>query len=160
MVKGPNVFSGYLNDPEKTALALIEGWYVSGDVGHVDAEGFLHIEGRLSRFSKIGGEMVPHGTVEQHVYEIARENQPEDPAQELSVVVMGVSDVQKGEALIVLSTVELDREKIRQGFTARGLPNLWVPKNYACIAQIPLLASGKLDLKACQTLAQELNAQS
>jgi acyl-[acyl-carrier-protein]-phospholipid O-acyltransferase/long-chain-fatty-acid--[acyl-carrier-protein] ligase len=63
--KGPNVFEGYLNDPKRSADVLKDGWFRTGDIGRVDLDGFLYIEGRLSRFSKIAGEMVPHETVEE-----------------------------------------------------------------------------------------------
>jgi acyl-[acyl-carrier-protein]-phospholipid O-acyltransferase / long-chain-fatty-acid--[acyl-carrier-protein] ligase len=149
--KGANVFAGYLNDPTRSALVLKEGWYLSGDVGRLDEDGFLHIEGRLSRFSKIGGEMVPHGTVEQHLTEILKTGAEE----EISAVVMGISDAQKGEALVALVTGAVDKERVRQGFAARGLPNLWMPKQFVPVAQIPLLASGKLDLKNCQKMVND-----
>ena len=149
--KGPNIFGGYLKDPAKSALVLSDGWYKTGDIGHLDGDGFLHIEGRLSRFSKIAGEMVPHGTVEQHLMDVLKTG-PED---ELGVVIVGVTDVQKGEALVALVTREVDKEVVRKGFASKGLPNLWVPKQYVLIAQVPLLASGKLDLKNCQKLAAD-----
>jgi acyl-[acyl-carrier-protein]-phospholipid O-acyltransferase/long-chain-fatty-acid--[acyl-carrier-protein] ligase len=63
--KGSNIFEGYLNDPKRTADVLQDGWFRTGDIGRVDLDGFLYIEGRLSRFSKIAGEMVPHETVEE-----------------------------------------------------------------------------------------------
>jgi acyl-[acyl-carrier-protein]-phospholipid O-acyltransferase / long-chain-fatty-acid--[acyl-carrier-protein] ligase len=150
--KGPNIFGGYLKDPDKSALVLSDGWYRSGDIGHLDGDGFLHIEGRLSRFSKIAGEMVPHGTVEQHLLNILKSG----PDDDVGVVIMGVADVQKGEALVALVTKTVDREEIRKGFAAQGLPNLWVPKQYIQVGQIPLLASGKLDLKACQQRVSEV----
>jgi len=154
--KGPNVFGGYLKDPVKTAAVLVDGWYMSGDVGHVDGQGFLHIEGRLSRFSKIAGEMVPHGTVEQYLYEIVKAT-TED---EVMIVVMGVADEQKGEALIALTTQILERDEMRKAFAARGLPNLWMPKHFVHVEQVPLLASGKLDLKNCQKLVEVAAAKN
>ncbi|HEX8204062.1 MAG TPA: MFS transporter, partial [Isosphaeraceae bacterium] len=63
LVQGPNVMRGYLGRADLTAAALRDGWYVTGDIGRIDEDGFLAITGRLSRFSKIGGEMVPHGRV-------------------------------------------------------------------------------------------------
>jgi acyl-[acyl-carrier-protein]-phospholipid O-acyltransferase / long-chain-fatty-acid--[acyl-carrier-protein] ligase len=151
LFKGPNIFSGYLKDPAGTALVLTEGWYKTGDIGHLDGDGFLHIEGRLSRFSKIAGEMVPHGTVEQHLHEILQAGHED----EVGVVIVGVGDVQKGEALVALVTKNVDKEEVRKGFAERGLPNLWVPKQYIQIEKVPLLASGKLDLKNCQKIVVE-----
>ena len=66
-LRGPNIFEGYLGQPDKTKEVLKDGWFTTGDLGRLDENGFLHIEGRLSRFSKIGGEMVPHGTVEEAI---------------------------------------------------------------------------------------------
>ncbi|PYK85415.1 MAG: hypothetical protein DME40_17720 [Verrucomicrobia bacterium] len=66
-LRGPNIFEGYLNDPKRTAEVLRNGWLKTGDIGRLDEDGFLYIEGRLSRFSKIGGEMVPHEVVEQKI---------------------------------------------------------------------------------------------
>ena len=64
-VKGPNVMLGYLNRDDLTAEAIKDGWYNTGDVGLIDPDGFFAITGRASRFSKIGGEMIPHGAIEE-----------------------------------------------------------------------------------------------
>src|SRR2546423_1596501 len=102
-LRGPNIFEGYLNDPERTADVLRDGWFKTGDIGRFDEDGFLYIEGRLSRFSKIGGEMVPHETIEQKI--IATLNMEQ---AERFIAVMGVADSAKGEALVLLSSIELD----------------------------------------------------
>jgi acyl-[acyl-carrier-protein]-phospholipid O-acyltransferase/long-chain-fatty-acid--[acyl-carrier-protein] ligase len=149
LLRGANIFSGYLNDAEKTRAALRDGWFVTGDLARFDPAGFLNIEGRRSRFSKIGGEMVPHGTVEQRIAEVFDLDQSEGPA----VVVVGVPDAAKGEALVLLTTLGLDAEQVRAKLSAAGVPNLWVPKTIRRVEKIPLLAAGKLDLKACLALA-------
>ena len=95
LVRGPNVMQGYLGKPEKTAEALQDGWYVTGDIATEDEDGFLTITDRLSRFSKIGGEMVPHIKVEEQLHELAG-------ATEQRFVVTGVPDGKKGERLVVL----------------------------------------------------------
>ncbi|MDX6765874.1 MAG: AMP-binding protein [Candidatus Methylacidiphilales bacterium] len=148
--RGANVFAGYLGDPVRNAQVLRDGWYVSGDVGHLDGDGFLYIDGRLSRFSKIAGEMVPHGTVETHLLEILR------GGGEVSLAVVGIRDAQKGEALVVLANQDIDPEVVRKGMAARGLPNLWIPKHYLRVDAVPTLASGKLDLRGCQAAAEAL----
>jgi len=74
LVKGANQMMGYLGQPERTAEVSIDGWYVTGDIAAVDDEGFVRITDRLSRFSKIGGEMVPHLKVEEAVYAIVGES--------------------------------------------------------------------------------------
>ncbi len=150
LLRGANVFGGYLDDPEKTRGAFRDGWFVTGDLGRFDDDGFLSIEGRLSRFSKIGGEMVPHGTVEQAIADAFKLEQNEGP----QVVVTGVPDAQKGESLIVITSSDLTAESVRDQLQAAGLPALWIPRVVVRVEKIPVLGSGKLDLKACQRLAR------
>jgi len=149
LFRGANVFGGYLSDPEKSAVALREGWFVTGDLARFDEDGFLFIEGRLSRFSKIGGEMVPHGTIEQKLVELFDLDQSEGP----SVVAVGVPDLAKGEALVLLTTLDLTAERIRDKLGEAGLPSLWIPKTVCRVERIPMLGTGKLDLKGCRVLA-------
>jgi len=151
VVRGCNVFGGYLDDPAATAAVLKDGWFHTGDLARFDEDGFLYIEGRLSRFSKIGGEMVPHGTVEQRLIEAfgwqGAETQP--------IVVVGVPDETKGEALIVLSTQDLSTDAMRTRLLEIGLPVLWIPKRVVRVDRIPVLGSGKLDLSRCRAIALE-----
>lgn len=151
LLRGANVFEGYLNDPEKTRAAFRDGWFVTGDLGRFDEDGFLFIEGRLSRFSKIGGEMVPHGTVEQKIVEAFGWEQAETPA----VFVTGVPDQSKGEALVLLTTHDVAPETLRGRLGEAGVPNLWVPRIIKRVDQIPMLGTGKTDLKRCRELALE-----
>jgi acyl-[acyl-carrier-protein]-phospholipid O-acyltransferase/long-chain-fatty-acid--[acyl-carrier-protein] ligase len=151
-LRGANVFPGYLKDPEKTAAALRDGWFVTGDLGRFDPEGFLFIEGRLSRFSKIGGEMVPHGTIEQRIAELFGWDQAEGPVG----VVTGIPDPAKGESLVLLTTSDVTPEQLRARLLEAGLPNLWVPRLVRRVDHIPMLGTGKTDLKGCRMLALEL----
>ena len=150
VLRGDNIFGGYLNQPEKTAAAFHDGWFVTGDLGRFDEDGFLRIEGRLSRFSKIGGEMVPHGTVEQKILEtfgLAA-------ADGYLVFVTGVPDPAKGEQLVLLTTrEEITAEALREKLSAAGVTNLWIPKVVKKVDAIPVLGTGKLDLKAAKALA-------
>lgn len=155
-LRGANVFPGYLKDPDKTAAALKDGWFITGDLGRFDDEGFLYIEGRLSRFSKIGGEMVPHGTVEQTIVEAFGWDQGEGP----TAVVTGVPDASKGEALVLLTTQNVTPEQVRAKLLEAGMPNLWVPKIVRRVEKIPMLGTGKTDLKGCRTLALELTQEA
>lgn len=150
-VKGANVFTGYLDDEKKTAEALKDGWYSTGDLVRIDEEGFIFIEGRLSRFSKIAGEMVPHGAVEEAV--VAAYNLDSDG--EPKIAVAGRADVAKGEAVVLLTTVDIAPDDLREKLTAAGIANLWVPKVVKKVAAIPVLATGKLDLQAVKKLAAE-----
>ncbi len=149
LFRGANVFSGYLNDEEKTRAAFRDGWFVTGDLGRFDEDGFLFIEGRLSRFSKIGAEMVPHVTIEQKIVELFSFDQSERP----TIAVTGISDPVKGEALVVLTTEALANDELRARLLDAGLPNLWVPRIVKRVEKIPMLGSGKLDLKGCRELA-------
>ncbi|MFK5921515.1 MAG: AMP-binding protein [Verrucomicrobiota bacterium] len=149
-LKGANVFEGYLNQPEKTAEVLIDGWFRTGDLGRMDEDGFLYIEGRLSRFSKIGGEMVPHEKVE----ELINTAMGYDPEDERKVIIVGVPDEAKGEALIILTTeADLEQTDLRKRLLANDVPALWIPKKMVRIDEIPHLASGKLDIKSCEQAA-------
>jgi acyl-[acyl-carrier-protein]-phospholipid O-acyltransferase/long-chain-fatty-acid--[acyl-carrier-protein] ligase len=149
-LRGPNIFEGYLNMPEKTAEVMQNGWFMTGDIGRVDEDGFLYIEGRLSRFSKIGGEMVPHETVEDLVNKALEKG---DDARTIAIV--GVPDEAKGEALILLSSdPDIDLHELRVQLTNDGIPALWIPKKIIDVDEIPILASGKLDIKSCETLAK------
>jgi acyl-[acyl-carrier-protein]-phospholipid O-acyltransferase/long-chain-fatty-acid--[acyl-carrier-protein] ligase len=148
-LRGPNIFEGYLGLPEQTADVIRHGWFRSGDLGRVDEDGFLFIEGRLSRFSKIGGEMVPHETVETKILEALAL-----PASgERHLVVMGVPDEAKGEALVVLTTIAIELADLRAKLAALGVPNLWIPRRVRQVEALPMLGTGKLDLKGCRDLA-------
>ncbi|MBX9694656.1 MAG: MFS transporter [Cyanobacteria bacterium] len=150
-VKGPNVMSGYLNREDLTAKVLHDEWYVTGDMAIVDEDGFLTITDRLSRFSKIGGEMVPHGRVEEALQEAA--------GADLQVfAVTAVPDEKKGERLAVLHTLPEERiPAILEQLSTRGLPNLFIPHRHAFIKveAIPVLGTGKLDLRALKQIALE-----
>ena len=153
LVKGPNRMIGYLGDPEKTAEVLRDGWYATGDIAAIDDDGFIRITDRLARFSKIGGEMVPHMKIEETVNEILGER---------SSVVVSVADAQKGERLAVLySRADIAPEELWRALNETALPKLWIPKkeNLIPVEEIPLLASGKADLKKAQAVAVESGAK-
>ena len=148
-LRGVNIFEGYLRDPERTADVLQDGWLKTGDLGRFDEDGFLYIEGRLSRFSKIGGEMVPHEAIENKIVDLLDLSGKD----ERMVAIVGVQDKAKGEALVLLSAVDVDLAELRKKLYASGVPNLWIPKHVQRVETIPVLASGKLDLKKCRELA-------
>ena len=150
LVKGPNVMRGYLGKPEKTKEVITDGWYSTGDVAAIDGDGFIRITDRLSRFSKIGGEMVPHIKVEETVSHVLGGK----PA-----AVTAVPDERKGERLVVFYTdpgVSSDELSTRLGESE--LPKLWMPKreNLHLIDEIPVLGSGKTDLKKIRAMASEM----
>ena len=156
-IKGSNIMLGYLNHPEKTAAVLKDGWYETGDMGFVDDEGFVHITGRLSRFSKIGGEMVPHLRIEESLLKIVEDPDSTDPRIPLAVT--SVPDPKKGERLIVLHRPLVKPIKqIIDELAETGLPTLWIPSQdgFIEIAEIPILGTGKLDLKGIRQTALEV----
>jgi acyl-[acyl-carrier-protein]-phospholipid O-acyltransferase/long-chain-fatty-acid--[acyl-carrier-protein] ligase len=149
--RGVNIFEGYLHDSQRTDEVLRDVWLKTGDIARFDEDGFLYIEGRLSRFSKIGGEMVPHEVIEQKIVDLLELSGKD----ERPIAVIGVQDEAKGEALVLLSAVDIDLAELRKKLQDSGVPNLWIPKQVQRIEAIPVLASGKLDLKKCQELANE-----
>src|SRR5881394_1856450 len=153
-LRGPNIFEGYLHDDKRTADVLQDGWLKTGDIGRFDEDGFLYIEGRLSRFSKIGGEMVPHETIESKIIDLLEFSGKD----ERLIAIVGAQDEAKGEALILLSAVDVDLAQLRDKLRDAGVPNLWIPKKICRADSIPVLASGKLDLKKCQDHAFEIQA--
>jgi acyl-[acyl-carrier-protein]-phospholipid O-acyltransferase / long-chain-fatty-acid--[acyl-carrier-protein] ligase len=150
-LRGVNIFEGYLHDPERTAEVLHDGWLKTGDIGRFDEDGFLYIEGRLSRFSKIGGEMVPHEAIEHKIVELLGFS----GRDERCIAVIGVQNEAKGEALVLLSAVDIDVAELREKLHEAGVPNLWIPKHVQRVEAIPVLASGKLDLKRCRECAAD-----
>jgi acyl-[acyl-carrier-protein]-phospholipid O-acyltransferase/long-chain-fatty-acid--[acyl-carrier-protein] ligase len=150
LVKGPGRMLGYLNDPERTAAALRDGWYVTGDIAAIGNDGFIRITDRLARFSKIGGEMVPHGKIEELLARL--------PGV-AACVVTAVPDAQKGERLVAFYTGAdgVSPDGLWQGLSTSGLPKLWLPKqqNIYRLEVLPTLATGKVDLRRVKQLAQE-----
>ncbi|HUE36188.1 MAG TPA: MFS transporter, partial [Candidatus Acidoferrum sp.] len=155
LVRGPNIMQGYLGQPAKTAEVLRDGWYVTGDIANQDEDGFLQITDRLSRFSKIGGEMVPHIKVEEKLHELAG-------STEQTFVVVGVPDHKKGERLVVLH--RLAGEQLTgciEKLTQCDLPNIWKPRpdQFYKVEKFPYLGTGKLDLREVKNQAEKLSVE-
>jgi acyl-[acyl-carrier-protein]-phospholipid O-acyltransferase/long-chain-fatty-acid--[acyl-carrier-protein] ligase len=149
LVKGPNRMLGYLGQPELTKEVFRDGWYVTGDIASIDDDGFIRITDRVSRFSKIGGEMVPHIKLEEEINRILGDQ---------SCVVVSVPDEQKGERLSVLYTrKEIAPDELWRKLNETDLPKLWIPRrdSFFPVDEIPLLGSGKMDLKKAKALAVE-----
>jgi acyl-[acyl-carrier-protein]-phospholipid O-acyltransferase / long-chain-fatty-acid--[acyl-carrier-protein] ligase len=148
LVKGPNVMVGYLGLAEKTVEAIKGGWYITGDIGVMDGDGFIRITDRLSRFSKIGGEMIPHGAVEDELHR--------GLGQTGMVAVTSVPDEKRGERLVVIFTKgATDADTLQRVLAESSLPNLWKPgrDSYLAVESLPMLGSGKLDLKGLREIA-------
>jgi acyl-[acyl-carrier-protein]-phospholipid O-acyltransferase/long-chain-fatty-acid--[acyl-carrier-protein] ligase len=149
LVRGPNIMQGYLGRPDKTAEVLRDGWYNTGDIAALDEDGFLQITDRLSRFSKIGGEMVPHIKIEEKLHELAG-------VTEQTFVVAGVPDEKKGERLVVLHKLAPESLQACLAALAKSdLPNLWKPRpeQFFHIDTFPYLGTGKLDLRKVREVA-------
>ncbi len=151
LVKGPTVMIGYLNDPAQTGRVISNGWYETGDIASMDNDGYITISGRLSRFSKIAGEMVPHEMLECILNELSG-------SEDRVFAVGGIPDPSKGEALLVLyvKTYAFSPEEMNTKLRAKNLPNLWIPKtaNYRAIDALPMLGNGKLDLLKLQEIVK------
>ncbi len=167
-IKGPCVIPGYFDDPEKTKASFRNGWFVTGDIARIDEEGFIFITGRLTRMSKIGGEMVPHmlleEKIEQILQDIEKENHPSTTENcdsndtGIRFAVTSVPDKKKGEKIVVLYTeLPVSPEEISKRILNFHLPLLWIPDavNYQKVDNIPLLGTGKLDLFAIKQMALE-----
>ena len=151
LAQGPNMMKGYFNRPDLTAKVTRDGWYVTGDIAYVDDDGFIHITGRQTRFSKIGGEMVPHIKIEESINALLDAGE-----EEVLAVVTAVPDERRGERLIVLHrAIDLAPQAICDKLLDEGLPNLWVPTSDSFIEvdEIPVLGTGKLDLRAMRDVA-------
>jgi acyl-[acyl-carrier-protein]-phospholipid O-acyltransferase/long-chain-fatty-acid--[acyl-carrier-protein] ligase len=156
-VSGPNIMAGYWDRQDLTDEVIQGGWYVTGDIAQIDADGFITITGRQSRFSKIGGEMVPHIRVEEELNKLLGASD-----DTMKCAVTAVTDPRKGERLIVLHTaLEKPIDELRKGLSEAGLPNLFIPGNdsFFEVDKIPVLGTGKLDLKGLRSLAEQRVAE-
>jgi acyl-[acyl-carrier-protein]-phospholipid O-acyltransferase/long-chain-fatty-acid--[acyl-carrier-protein] ligase len=157
LVTGLNVMKGYLDDPEKTSESIKDGWYITGDMGKINVEQFVTLTGRLSRFAKIGGEMVPLERLEDELHEVIE-------SSERVCAVTCIPDPTRGEKIIVfyisqaVENLGIDLKTWLKKLSARGLPNLWIPseRDFHPVNEIAVLGSGKLDLASLKTKALEL----
>ena len=153
LVKGPQVMVGYLNHPEATAKATRDGWYNTGDIGHIDTDGFLHITDRWARFAKVAGEMVPLSRVEGAIQELSA-------AEEPCVGVTALPDPKRGERVFVVYTAALGLSpaEVHKRLLAGALPKLWVPsaEDFVEVAELPTTAGlKKIDLNGLKRIAAE-----
>jgi len=152
IVKGPNVMKGYLGKPQKTAEVLHDGWYTTGDVALMEEDGFLTITDRLSRFSKIGGEMVPHVKIEDKLHELAG-------VTEQVFAVAGLPDEKKGERIVVITTLSTEKlAPVLAKLPQCDLPPLWKPRANLIfhVDALPMLGTGKIDLRGVKSMAAAL----
>ena len=152
LIGGAQVMLGYLNNPEKTqqVIKVIDGerWYVSGDKGKLDGDGFLTILDRYSRFAKVGGEMISLSSVEQAVLTASNDY--------IELVAVNIEDQQKGESIILLHEGEVDSGLIKQTMLADGYNPLMIPKRWIEVDAIPKLGAGKTDFSQAKKLTLAL----
>lgn len=154
-LKGPNIFGGYLNnDGHPVPATDADGWYKTGDIVELDESDFIAIRGRLARFSKIGGEMVPHGTIEENIIDVLGLGE-----EEIKIAVAGRADPVKGEQIVLISAIpDLNLNELNKKLSERGMANLWLPRDVCFVEKIPVLGTGKLDIKGCAAIAGESRA--
>jgi acyl-[acyl-carrier-protein]-phospholipid O-acyltransferase/long-chain-fatty-acid--[acyl-carrier-protein] ligase len=148
LVRGANCMLGYLNQPDRTREVMRDGWYVTGDIAVIDEDGFIRITDRLARFSKIGGEMVPHGGLEECISSLINAT--------ASCVVTAVPDALRGERLVAFYTdAWMPPAQLWESLCRTDLPKLWLPKreDLRVVESIPTLGTGKVDLRAVRQLA-------
>ncbi len=151
LVKGPNVMLGYFGRPDKTAEVIRDGWYITGDIASLDEDGFLTMSDRLSRFSKMGGEMVPHLKIEEILHRLAG-------VTEQAFAVTAIPDEKKGERLAVLHTLDEEKlEDVLRKLAEEDLPALWKPRpnQFYRVEALPYLGTGKIDLGRVRQIARE-----
>ncbi len=146
MVKGDGVMQGYLNDVEETSLRIKSGWYDTGDLGCMDADGYLWHKGRLKRFVKIGGEMVSLVAVEEALNAAT----PED----VDCCAVELPDARRGSRIVAVTTREIDRQQVMERLGA-ALPNIALPKLFAVVEEFPYMGSGKADFRALASIVRE-----
>jgi acyl-[acyl-carrier-protein]-phospholipid O-acyltransferase/long-chain-fatty-acid--[acyl-carrier-protein] ligase len=154
LVRGGNVMVGYLGEPERTRSVFRDGWYVTGDIATMDAGGFIRITDRLSRFSKIAGEMVPHMKVEEQLLALLPDL--------AGCAVTSVPDSDRGERLVAFYTdPTITPTDLWKKLSRTTLPKLWVPKreDLRFVDAIPTLGTGKTDLRAVRDLAAALSEE-
>jgi acyl-[acyl-carrier-protein]-phospholipid O-acyltransferase/long-chain-fatty-acid--[acyl-carrier-protein] ligase len=148
--KGPNVMKGYLHNEKATSEAIVDGWYITGDIGRIDEDGFIFITDRLARFAKIGGEMVPMKGVEDAIRSIC-----ELPPN--SVAVVKLPDKTRGERVVVVHVpIPMSPREVVDKLNQSSMPKLWIPdsRSFIEVETIPILGSGKTDYKGIELIAE------
>ncbi len=150
-IRGPNVMRGYLNPEANAQFLALGGWYDTGDIVKVDAEGFVHILGRLKRFAKISGEMVSLAAIED-----ALAGSFPQFGLRFAVAILTRPDEAKGEKLIAVSNEpRLTLEAVRDAIRARGLTNLAVPRELKFLHELPRLGTGKINHRELEKMMRE-----
>lgn len=147
LVKGDLVMKGYLNEPELTAEAIVDGWYNTGDMGYLDEDGYLWHSGRFKRFVKIGGEMVSLVRVENEM----EKHLPEG----VSCCIVEIPDEVKGSTIVAAVTKEINKIAILRKM-GKELPNIALPRQFFVIEELPMMGTGKIDFRTVTTLVNDM----
>lgn len=154
LIGGTQIMKGYLHDEARTMEAIVERdgirWYKTGDKGRIDADGFLVILDRYSRFAKVGGEMVSLTAVEDALLNAA----PSD----VETVAVALGDAKKGERVVALVSGMSDPSILKAAMLESGVNPLFVPSRFVAVDVIPKLGTGKKDLAGAKALALEYAA--
>lgn len=154
LIGGHQVMKGYYEDEERTKEAIVEldgvRYYNSGDIGFLDEAGFLTITDRLSRFAKIGGEMISLGAVEAQISSVL--------GDEVTFVCTNVADEKKGEQVVMLFSGEISEEEVAARIRASAIPSIMQPSKIYKVEAVPVLGTGKVDFKSSKKLAAQLVA--
>lgn len=152
LIGGHQVMEGYYDDIAKTSDVIVKingiRYYKSGDIGLLDQDGFLKITDRVSRFAKIGGEMISLASVEEKVSNALGED--------IETICVSVEDDKKGEKIVLLYKGEISPNEVSLKLRASHVPPLMLPSSVYKLEEMPLLGSGKVDLKAAKNLAKTL----
>jgi acyl-[acyl-carrier-protein]-phospholipid O-acyltransferase/long-chain-fatty-acid--[acyl-carrier-protein] ligase len=147
-VRGPNIMKGYLNSEVNEKFVALGGWYDTGDIARVDADGYVYILGRLKRFAKVSGEMVSLTAIEDALAGAF----PQFGLRFVAAVVAR-ADEHKGEKLIIISNEpRLTLEQVRDAIRARGLNNLAIPREIRHVHELPRLGTGKINHRELEKL--------
>ncbi len=149
LIGGTQIMKGYIGDEQKTASVIKEldgiRWYVTGDKGRLDEDGFLTIVDRYSRFAKVAGEMVSLGLVESEIVKVLGEND--------QIAISALPDAKKGEKLVLLLEGEMELDTLKEQIKAIEMNPLFVPSEYYKVEELPKLGTGKADFKGAKKLA-------
>ena len=156
LIGGTQIMKGYIGDVQKTASVIKEldgiRWYVTGDKGRLDEDGFLTIVDRYSRFAKVAGEMVSLGLVEAEIRKVLGE--------EDQISVSALADIKKGEKLILLLEGDMEVDELKEKIKTLDMNALFVPSEYFKVEELPKLGTGKADFKGAKKLAGELSDEN
>jgi len=150
LVKGDLVMKGYLDDIEETSMHIRGGWYDTGDLGYLDADGFLWISGRLRRFVKIGGEMISLVRVEHELEKLLPDG--------VVCCVIDLPDQKKGARIVATLTDSIDEKHVLKEL-AKHLPQIALPKEFIVLPEMPKMGSGKIDFRGVTQLVAAMHAE-